>query len=101
MRTSHHWKLGKEKLGRSSIIGNELVEMLPVIIIRVNNLSWKYKNFIFPNSEERKQVNSLLEMLIPADAEIEFHINGNTKEGIFILSDTEKPAILGYSTILS
>lgn len=101
LRTSHHWKLGKEKLGRSSIIGNKLVEMLPVIIIRVNNLPWKYKNFIFQNSEERKQVNSLLEMLIPADAEIEFHINGNTKGGVFILSDTEKPAILGYSTILS
>lgn len=101
LKASHHWKLGKEKLGKSSIIGNELVDTLPVIIIRVDNLPWKYKNFIFPNSEERKQVNSLLDMFIPADAEIEFNIKGNAKEGVFILSDSEKPAILGYSTILN
>ena len=77
------------------------MDTLPVIIIRVNNLPWKYKKFIFNESEERKQVEALLDMFIPADAEIEFHIKGDTKENVFVLSDTEKPAILGYSTILS
>ncbi len=101
LKASHHWKLGEGILGKSSIIGSEFVDALPVIIIRVNNLPWKYKNFIFNESEERKQVKALLDMFIPANAEIEFHIKGDTKENVFVLSDTEKPAILGYSTILS
>ena len=101
-KTSHHWKLGEGALGENSIIGGELIDTLPVVIIKVHNLPWKFKNFIFPNSDERKQVLTLLDMLIPADAEIEFHIKGNSKENSFVLSDnTSKPAILGYSTVLN
>lgn len=101
IRTPHQWKLGEGRLGQSSFIGGVFVDTLPIVLIKITNLPQKYKDLIYAESAARKQLHILLDLFIPADAQLHIQIEGRKEETLFALaSNAEQPAILGFSTIL-
>ncbi|MDO4230152.1 MAG: type VI secretion system baseplate subunit TssG [Capnocytophaga sp.] len=101
MRTPHQWRLGEGNLGQSSFIGGVFVDTLPVVLIKITNLPQKHRDLIYTKSTARKQLHILLDLFIPADAQLNVRIEGRKQESLFALaSDAEPSAILGFSTIL-
>ena len=101
IQTPHQWKLGEGRLGQSSFIGGVFEDTLPVVLIKITNLPKKHKDLIYLESPARKQLHILLDLFIPADAQLNVHIEGRKEETLFALnSDTKPSAILGFSTIL-
>lgn len=99
--TPHQWKLGEGRLGQSSFIGGIFTDTLPVVSIKITNLSQSNKDLIHLESPSRKQLHILLDLFIPADAQLKIQIQGRKEETQFVLApNAAQPAILGFSTIL-
>ncbi len=101
INTSYQWKLGEEPLGETTFIGGSFISTYPVISVRISGLPLKYRELIYPESSIRKQFCSLLDLFIPADAQLDLQIRGNEQDTTFSLSSEQGAvAILGYSTRL-
>lgn len=97
----HKWILGKGELGKNSFIGNTFIDTLPIVNLKIANLRQEYKELVYSGSAARKQLHILLDLFIPADAQLRIHIEGYKEETLFKLtSNAEKSAILGFSTRL-
>ncbi|ATA90326.1 hypothetical protein CAPN001_14980 [Capnocytophaga stomatis] len=99
--TSYQWKLGTEPLGETSFIGGSFASTYPSVSVCISGLPSKYKELIYPESSIRKQFRSLLDLFIPADAQLDLQIRGNEQETTFSLaSEQGGNSILGFSTRL-
>lgn len=95
------WVLGENLLGVSSVLGGEMTDWFPVMNVRIDALPAKYKDLMFENTSAYSNFLDIMDLFVPADAELNININ-IAKDGIaFLLSDDESAPILGYSTVLS
>ncbi len=93
------WELGQNCLNVSTVLGGEIQDCFPVMNVRIESLPPWYKDLVFEDSEAYQTLLEIMDMVVPADTEINININV-AKEGLkFLLTDKE--SILGYSTILS
>lgn len=99
IESSHKWKLGDAPLGKSSFIGGCFKDTFPVILVFISELPLKFKDLIYVNSPIRKQLLAVLDLFIPADAQLVLNIKGCSQDTAFCLSP-EKDTVLGFSTQL-
>ena len=100
--SDYQWKLGDCQLGLGSIFGGSVNDCYPLMTVDIKNLSRSQSKLLYKDSEAYSQLTQILDMFIPADAELKINISITKKEAGFSLTDDhENSPILGFTTILS
>ncbi len=95
------WSLGENVLGVSTVIGGEILDYFPIMEVRINSLSPKYKDLLFENTAAYSNFVDIMDLFMPADAELNININVAKDGAAFLLTEDESAPLLGYSTVLS
>jgi len=96
------WSLGKGRLGMTTFMSGGMTDVFPMAMVHINGLPRKYKSLLFPSSSAYCQLLKILDLFLPADAELSIHINVSGEDACFVLSDNlEHIPLLGFTTVLS
>lgn len=96
-----NWNLGSNLLGIDSVIGEQVEDAYPVMEISIKGLRRSQRDLILEGSEANKQFMEILDLFVPADAEISLNADVAKEEGSFFMSDSPSLCpILGFTTIL-
>lgn len=98
----NRWHLGDGRLGLTTFIGGKLTDNFPVFNIRLEGLHRKYWKLINPDNSAHLQLQRILDLFFPADAEVILTFKVASQEASFTLSDKlEHAPLLGFTTLLS
>lgn len=96
-----NWNLGSNLLGIDSVIGEQVEDAYPVMEISIKGFRRSQRDLILEGSEANKQFMEILDLFVPADAEISLNADVAKEEGSFFMSDSPSLCpILGFTTIL-
>lgn len=102
METDCDWELGKSKLGVDSVIGEHIEDAFPVVEISINGLRRSQRGLVMKGTKAYDQFMEILDLFIPADAEIEIFSTVAPEEAMFFMSDLPELApILGITSTIS
>lgn len=102
IRDEEKWSLGQGRLGMSTTMGGGITDTFSVVEVEIEGLSRKYKNLLFSDSLAYKQFLHIVDLFLPADAELRVHIKAAQEAAIFVLSEEDENApVLGFTTVLS
>ena len=95
------WSLGDSLLGINSVIGEEVEDAYPVAEISIKGLRRSQRDLVLEGSEANRQFMEILDLFVPADAEISLHADVAKEDASFFMSDSPSLCpILGFTTIL-
>ena len=96
------WNLGDGRLGLTTFIGGKLTDNFSVFNVQIEGLPRKHWKLINSDSSVHLQFQNVLEIFLPADAEIFLTFKAIQEEAYFTLSDNpEQAPLLGFTTLLS
>ena len=102
METDCDWELGKSMLGVDSVIGELIEDAFPVVEISINGLRRSQRGLVMKGTKAYDQFMEILDLFIPADAEIEISSTVAPEEAMFFMSDLPELApILGITSTIS
>lgn len=100
-KTDGGWSLGKGCLEKATVLGDEVVLSLPVVVVRMENVPFYRKELFGTENKEFKKLEAILNMFIPADAELEIQMEVERNDRLFQLTDNGGYSVLGCTTILN
>lgn len=96
------WCLGEVGLGEDSILGNSVSISLPVVKVRIRGLSRQRQDLFYEQSPAFKQLVRILNLFVPADAELRIEIGVAKQDSLFYLSESEMSyPVLGFTSVLN
>lgn len=102
LETDCNWVLGSNLLAVDSVIGEEIEDYFPVMEVNINGLHRNQKNLVLEGTAAHKQFMELLDLFVPADAEVVFNTTVAPEDSMFFLSDLPELApVLGLTSTLS
>ncbi|MFA6778664.1 MAG: type VI secretion system baseplate subunit TssG [Paludibacteraceae bacterium] len=102
IREEEMWSLGYGRLGMSATMGGGVTDSFPVVKVDITGLNRAYKDLFLPDSLAYKQLLCIIDLFLPADAELQVHINAAQDAAGFLLFEGDGIVpILGFTTVLS
>lgn len=100
--TDCDWELGKSMLGVDSVIGEHIEDAYPVVEISINGLRRSQRGLVMEGTKVYEQFMEILDLFIPADAEVELNSTIAPEDAMFFMSDLPELApILGITSTIS
>ncbi|WP_373845864.1 type VI secretion system baseplate subunit TssG [Bacteroides heparinolyticus] len=101
-KDENRWHLGDGRLGLSTFMGGTLTDSFSVFNVRVEGLLRRHCGLIHEDNPARIQLHRILDLFLPADAEVCLTFKIAKQEGNFTLSDhSNEVPLLGFTTLLS
>lgn len=98
----NQWLMGRGRLGLTTFLGGALTDSFVVFNIYIEHLSRRHQDLIRLDSPARGQLQNILELFLPADAEVFLFFSISTQEANFVLSDIpEEAPLLGFTTVFT
>lgn len=95
------WLLGSSSLGAASVLGGMVTMGLPVVRVRIEKVARDQVSLFYRDSQSYKNLEKILNLFVPADAELQIEVFAEEREASFSFSSEGRAPILGYTTLLS